>query len=352
MTDPFLVIGRMTVRKSATVLCIRQRKDSQRQIVSKDTWGPGAENHRLLKNLFIGKNGKAMDYEFINGWEILVGQNEVINYLKSTPSKLVTMRYPGEFKLAGGNVDKGETLEDCAKRELGEEFLHPFGLDNGISYDDIQLRLFSVKQTRPIRSRSNLMYNYIALEEENPFLANLDVEAINEQLKARRVSFREKVLSGEYWKMSQQEKELISPEVHKLEWIPLSEMMIRCLSTMVPGVYVNEWQQQQFEALSGGDAKKLRKRDPMFMTAATILEVELLDCASTLKKLSESLTEDDLARKEQWLFDGMTNDDVNIVLKDRLKNGTNPSFLVAELFEQKRKEFQTLYAQNKIDAKL
>ena len=35
--------------------------------------------------------------DFTCGWEILMGQAEVKNYLKSTPDNPVTMRYAGEY---------------------------------------------------------------------------------------------------------------------------------------------------------------------------------------------------------------------------------------------------------------
>ena len=76
----------------------------------------------------------------------------VVNWLRSTREKLETMRYGGEFKLAGGNVDEGESVEACAKRELVEEFLRP--AETQVPPEAIVLRPFSVKQTRPIRSRS------------------------------------------------------------------------------------------------------------------------------------------------------------------------------------------------------
>jgi hypothetical protein len=37
---------------------------------------------------------------------VLLGQNECINYLKSTISTNIIMRYPGEYKFPGGVVEK------------------------------------------------------------------------------------------------------------------------------------------------------------------------------------------------------------------------------------------------------
>ena len=60
---------------------------------------------------------------------------------------------------------------ETAKRELTEEFLAPAGL---ALPSDAVLRPFVVKQTRPIQSRSQLIVHFVALADENPWLAQLD----------------------------------------------------------------------------------------------------------------------------------------------------------------------------------
>lgn len=119
------------------------------------------------------------------------------------------MRYAGEWKLAGGNVDVGETIAQAAARELQEEFLEPLGFKLP---ETAVLRPFTVKQTRAVRSRSNLMHCFIgleklhfavpdntllpktlALEDENPWLRDLTVERMNLSLELRREKFRKLV---------------------------------------------------------------------------------------------------------------------------------------------------------------
>lgn len=125
------------------------------------------------------------------------------------------------------------------------------------------------------------MQNFVALAEENPWLAvrfsfslfalfvsrfslgyhvshyqphifltfltsfaqELDVEAVNADLAARREHFEGVLASGAFWEMTDEEKEKVSPEVQRLDWLPLSEAVRHCLSSMVPGkdvIFVNE----------------------------------------------------------------------------------------------------------------
>ena len=113
-----------------------------------------------------------------------MGQSEVQNYLKSEEGDREPrlMRYAGEYKFAGGSVDAGETLEQAARRELEEEFgcrVPP----------EARLRVFDVKQTRPVQSTSFIMNSFLCLESENPWLAALDAPALNRGLAARRAAF-------------------------------------------------------------------------------------------------------------------------------------------------------------------
>eukprot|EP00435_Cladocopium_sp_Y103_P064316 s689_g26.t1 len=109
---------------------------------------------------------------FHSNWEVLMGQGEVQNWMRSRPDKEVPMRYPGEWKFAGGVVDADETPLQAAMRELEEEFQVPIALTEATC----KLRLLSVKQTRPIRNVSNIMFNYVAAADENPWLQELDLE--------------------------------------------------------------------------------------------------------------------------------------------------------------------------------
>ena len=95
-----------------------------------------------------------------------MGQSEVVNWVRSAaPDKLAFMRYGGEFKFAGGTKDKGETIEETARRELSEEFMTEVP-------SSAILHPFRVNSTRAIAGKSFLMYNFVCLADENPWLAN------------------------------------------------------------------------------------------------------------------------------------------------------------------------------------
>lgn len=147
----------LRVRTAATVVCIRQSQShvpplSLEEATGKEEpWaGLGSDAAARIAILF----GQSASASFHSKWEILMGQGEVQNWMKSTPGHDVQMRYPGEWKFAGGVVDADETPEEAARRELEEEFQVPVALTKATC----KLRLMSIKQTRPIRNISNIMH--------------------------------------------------------------------------------------------------------------------------------------------------------------------------------------------------
>jgi 8-oxo-dGTP pyrophosphatase MutT (NUDIX family) len=196
----------LSVTEASTVVCLRATGDTSPQVLTRADVLQGAdemspEEDNRMQMIF----GDRDEILFDSGWEILMGQREVVNWLRSSPEKVVAMRYGGEFNFAGGSVDKGESLDEAADRELREEF----GLDASA---DVQLRGFSVKQTRPVRDRSNIMHNFVALADENAWLESYDVDMVNAQLQAKRDAHAALLESGEFWEMSAAEKEQVSPE--------------------------------------------------------------------------------------------------------------------------------------------
>ena len=229
------------------------------------------------------------------------------------------MRYAGEFKLAGGNVDAGETLGEAAERELTEEFLRPLGMAPA---GGINLRPFIVKQTRPVKGRSNLMYNYVALESENAWLASFDVDAVNASLVERKREFHRMESSGEYYGLSKAEKELVSPEVHQLRWITLRDAIQMMFGSMLNNVqHVNAFQAEEF------GVHGVKRRDPMFITVASVIELEGFPTEASLIEWCNKQDLPALAKEEQWLFNGQAPEEVDKITMARMKGngGLNPS---------------------------
>jgi 8-oxo-dGTP pyrophosphatase MutT (NUDIX family) len=226
----FQIEGKLKVQQSATVICLRK--------ISRPQPAPDIVKGNF-DGTFTNSFGASRGMRFECGWQCLMGQSEVKNWLRSSADKTVTMRYAGEFKFAGGNIDKGETIIQAARRELEEEFLRPVG----ISSAEAVLLPFTVKQTMPVRSRSNLMFNYIALDGQNAWLRDLDVEEVNQNLAEKRERFRELVDSGEYWKLDDATKEMVAPEIHSLAWVDLDAAFRWTLSSMNTKVsHINEYQ--------------------------------------------------------------------------------------------------------------
>ena len=266
-------------------------------------------------------------------WELLMAQNEVVNWMRSSEAALKTMRYPGEFKFAGGNIEPGETPEQAARRELEEELLEPCGLALPAS---AVLRPFCVKQTRPIRGRSNMVYNFVLLEPENPWVAELlEPTRINRKLADRRVAFQSRLSAGGFWDLPNRAKESVAPEVREVRWVSLRDAIFFMLSSMAQSevIYVNQWQREAFAEYG------LRRRDPMFITGATLMELEAFPTVASIVAFSKHQDVAELAEAEQWLFDGMSQAEVDEVFAARARaSGINPSFKRPDHIEKLRAE--------------
>lgn len=334
------------MRDSATVLLVRQRSPTT---AATNTLTP----HDVGKSPFFesqtGIFGAKGEIQFECGWEVLLGQAEVINWLKTTPAQYKTMRYAGEWKLAGGNVDANETIETAAKRELQEEFLDPLNLQLPAN---AMLRPFVTKQTRPIRSRSNLMHCFIALEEENQWLQQLDVAALNRGLEQRRTTFQSLSLKEDgsvkesFYQLSASDREAVTPEVRQVKWVPLRDAVRDALSSMSPNTFVNDYQRESFRKYGK------KRRDPMFISAAILMELEGFPNSKAVVDYCESVDLVALTKEEQWLFQGMDGTAVAEAFKKRMGTGTNPSFknpdFVAQLRSQRRKSSEIGTARSRL----
>lgn len=284
----------LQVRTAATAVCIRRTSASAEPLIR-------GELPRLWKEAEALVFGEAESVAFTSGWELLLGQAEVQNWLRSSPDKAVPMRYPGEWKFAGGSVDPGEMPKQAARRELEEQF----NLKLPQESCKCKLRLFSIKQTRPIRNVSYIMYNYVAAAEENAWLHDFDPASANEALSRRRVEREAAAQSGAFWELDKGQKELLSPEVREVCWLDVRSAVLGLASSMQDVfVPVNAFQALEFERLG------IRKRDPMRVTILTILELESFPSLESLVRYTEHSDPMAQLQQAQWLVEGMSPEEV------------------------------------------
>lgn len=299
----------LRVRAAATVICIRSKEGSNAALSLEEATRNEAPDPALGSDasarmqILFGDKRRAL---FHSNWEVLMGQGEVQNWIRSRPDQEVPMRYPGEWKFAGGVVDGDETPVQAAMRELEEEFQVKVALTEATC----KLRLLSVKQTRPIRNVSNIMFNYVAAAEENPWLEELDLEEVNSSLAKRRECFAEALQGGNFYTLGKEEQENLAPEIHEVQWLDMRSAVLHAFTSMNGSLLpVNDFQQQEFDRLG------LKRRDPMFLTMATLLEVDSFPSLKSLVSYSDGLDQDQEVKRMQWLHDGMTPEEVMAILK-------------------------------------
>eukprot|EP01061_Rhynchopus_euleeides_P027584 TRINITY_DN44861_c0_g1_i1.p1 TRINITY_DN44861_c0_g1~~TRINITY_DN44861_c0_g1_i1.p1 ORF type:complete len:209 (+),score=73.79 TRINITY_DN44861_c0_g1_i1:2-628(+) len=180
------------------------------------------------------------------------------------------------------------------------------------------LRPFTVRQTRPIRSRSNMIYYYIALEDENPWLQGFDVAVANEGLTQRRKRFTQIFLSKRWGTLPLHEKETISPETHSFAWMELNAASKLILSAHIPGTWASDFQRKEYELWG-----VTRQRDPPFLTAVILRMIAPFRTREALlKRLAEVGDVKALAKEVQWIFPGMNKEEVDAKLEqNRLNDG-------------------------------
>ena len=169
MSDPFAVPKEgITVQRSATVIIARRRPGPPIQVTYDSVGGDGNSAAKGLFERDRVRGGDGLIFE--SGWEVLMAQNEAVNWMRSTATAVKLMRYPAEWKFAGGNLESGESEEAAAVRELDEELLRPCGIDLRAAGGAAACTLIPMccKQTRPIRGRSNLITNFVLLADEHP----------------------------------------------------------------------------------------------------------------------------------------------------------------------------------------
>lgn len=298
---PSRVIDPLRVRTAATVICVRRSiadRPFEPPLLRKDLCEDPTEKSERTGLLFGSSDAATIS----STWEVLLGQGEVQNWMRSTPEQTAAMRYPGEWKFAGGTMDADETPEQAARRELEEEFLVKLPDDA----TECKFRLLSITQTRPVRSVSYIMHNFVAIAEENPWLQQLSTCAVNATLEKRRVDHALAVECGAFWSLGTEEKERLSPEVREVRWLDMQTAVKNAFTSMNSKLLpVNDFQATEFARLG------LESRDPMLVTMAALLEV---DAFPSMMSFRSQEPDPKRAKTElaaaQWCFGGFSPEEV------------------------------------------
>jgi len=172
------------------------------------------------------------------------------------------MAWPGEYAFPGGAKERTDrSMEETAKRELQEELLGVY-----IPPNDFHVRLFDVISV-PGTRRNYQVHIYIAFAHTNQWLHRLEVDELNRNLQRRMNEFNYLLGTGEYWKLSEQHKMYVSPEVHQFEWMPLRTAVAIATNPFIE--YVNEFQRTEFMK------HKVPKREPIGEQMIEVLEALL-----------------------------------------------------------------------------
>ena len=99
-----------------------------------------------------------------------------------------------------------------------------------------------------------MMYNFVALAEENPWLSELNTEAVNAKLQAKRDAFLPIAKEGgTFWSMAPLQREACSPEVRHVEWMDIADVVDLMVTSKGAGLIpINAFQRLDPLSFSAG----------------------------------------------------------------------------------------------------
>ncbi|KAJ0392753.1 hypothetical protein P43SY_009652 [Pythium insidiosum] len=123
------------------------------------------------------------------------------------------------------------------------------------------------------------MFNFVAFEDENrDWLNDEVVQVVNESLAMKREEFEQHIESGRYWKMNEEEKMAVSPEIRRVQWFPIDqviEMMNASISD--PHRPLDDWQSHQFRL------HNVSQRDPMYISMLILQGIRAFETRDALR---------------------------------------------------------------------
>ena len=171
--------------------------------------------------------------------EVLVGQIEVVDWVKSSLSDKRINPFPGEYRLP---ARQHRSVSGAAQTPLETVSTELEELGFNIPKEGVQATLFA-KESVQTESRDYRILYFLVEEEDNRDVFRTDIRKINLRLRETRKVRREMEVDGRWELLARAEKERLSPKLHHLEWKTLSEVR----SDFDPSKpFVNAYQQEEF----------------------------------------------------------------------------------------------------------
>jgi len=136
-------------------------------------------------------------------------------------------------------------------------------------------------------------------------VAEFDIAAANERLQQRRDQFAMCVADGSFESLSKEEKEAVAPEVREIVWLDLVEAVSHAYTSMHKEFTpVNEFQRAALEEHG------VHKRDPLFITMLSLLELETFPSTAALLAHSKAISMEEARAKAEYYQSGVTLEEV------------------------------------------
>mmetsp|Transcript_126664 Transcript_126664/g.404816 ORF Transcript_126664/g.404816 Transcript_126664/m.404816 type:complete len:549 (+) Transcript_126664:54-1700(+) len=187
------------------------------------------------------------------GLEVLLGQNPVVDFIKSTSATgpgVSIRRYPGELRFLGSRaaLDEDSTPLDTAVRDLTPsgwpEMLATIVSilsarpDAASAVFDVRPALFSVSER--LQDECFRVYCFVCAVG-GPFPNDSLSRALDKQIQCQLEACE--AYGDEFFKLSAEARAALAPKLRKLEWRKVSEVLEE---TRPDRPFINDWQRDMF----------------------------------------------------------------------------------------------------------